>query len=38
VKVKEDWRSKKGFVEELDWRRQLESLQVSQALKKENEA
>ena len=26
VKVKEDWRSKRGFVEELDWRRQLEAL------------
>lgn len=38
VKVKEDWRSKKGFVEELDWRRQLESLQASQTLKKEHEA
>jgi GTPase len=30
VKVKEDWRSKRGFVEELDWRRQLESLGVQQ--------
>jgi len=27
VKVREDWRSQRGFVEELDWRRQLESLQ-----------
>jgi len=24
VKVKDDWRSSRGFVEELDWRRQLE--------------
>ena len=30
VKVKEDWRSKRGFVEELDWRRQLESLGAQQ--------
>ena len=26
VKVREDWRSSRGFVEELDWRRQLEAL------------
>lgn len=26
VKVKEDWRSSKGFVEDLDWRRQIEAL------------
>ena len=26
VKVKEDWRSSKGFIEDLDWRRQLEAL------------
>ena len=30
VKVKEDWRSKRGFVEELDWRRQLEALGAHQ--------
>ncbi len=26
VKVREDWRSQRGFVEELDWRRQLQAL------------
>ncbi len=26
VKVKEDWRSSKGFVEDLDWRRQIEAI------------
>jgi len=26
VKVKDDWRGSRGFVEELDWRRQLEGL------------
>ena len=26
VKVRDDWRSQRGFVEELDWRRQLEAL------------
>ena len=26
VKVREDWRSQRGFVDELDWRRQLEAL------------
>jgi GTP-binding protein Era len=26
VKVKPNWRESKGFVEELDWRRQLENL------------
>jgi len=30
VKVKEDWRSSKGFVEELDWRRQMEELAAKQ--------
>ena len=30
VKVKEDWRSKRGFVDELDWRRQLELLSEQQ--------
>ena len=30
VKVKEDWRSKPGFIEELDWRRQLEALGAQQ--------
>ena len=31
VKVQEDWRSKAGFVEDLDWRRQLEALAEKQA-------
>lgn len=31
VKVREDWRSSRGFVEELDWRRQIEALQEHQA-------
>ena len=31
VKVQEDWRSSRGFVEELDWRRQLESIAARQA-------
>ncbi len=30
VKVREDWRSQRGFVEELDWRRQLEALSEQQ--------
>jgi GTP-binding protein Era len=32
VKVQEDWRSKAGFVEDLDWRRQLEQMAEKQAL------
>jgi len=31
VKVKDDWRSSRRFVEELDWRRQLEDLAAKQA-------
>ena len=31
VKVQPDWRQSRGFVEELDWRRQLEDLAESQA-------
>ena len=30
VKVQEDWRSSRGFVEELDWRRQLEHIVAKQ--------
>ena len=30
VKVQEEWRSSRGFVEELDWRRQLEQLAATQ--------
>ena len=26
VKVQEEWRSSRGFVEDLDWRRQMELL------------
>ncbi len=32
VKVQEEWRSKPGFIEDLDWRRQLEHLAQKQAL------
>ena len=31
VKVREDWRSSRGFVEELDWRRQIEALSEMQS-------
>jgi GTP-binding protein Era len=31
VKVQEEWRSSRGFVEELDWRRQLEQIAAKQA-------
>jgi GTP-binding protein Era len=31
VKVQEEWRSSRGFVEELDWRRQLEEIAAKQA-------
>jgi GTP-binding protein Era len=30
VKVQEEWRSSRGFVEELDWRRQMEQIAVKQ--------
>ncbi len=32
VKVQEEWRSKPGFIEDLDWRRQMEQLAEKQAL------
>jgi GTPase len=32
VKVQSEWRSSRGFVEELDWRRQLEQLAAKQAV------
>jgi GTP-binding protein Era len=35
VKVREDWRSSRGFVEELDWRRQIESLAAKQTQKED---
>jgi GTPase len=31
VKVQEEWRSSRGFVEDLDWRRQLEQIAAKQA-------
>src|ERR1700759_4381253 len=31
VKVQEEWRSSRGFVEELDWRRQMEEIAAKQA-------
>jgi GTP-binding protein Era len=31
VKVQEDWRSRPGFIEDLDWRRQLEQIAEKQA-------
>jgi GTP-binding protein Era len=31
VKVQEDWRSKPAFIEDLDWRRQLEQIAAKQA-------
>jgi GTPase len=31
VKVQDEWRSSRGFVEELDWRRQLEQIATKQA-------
>ena len=35
VKVQEEWRSSRGFVEELDWRRQLELIAAKQAAEEE---
>ncbi len=32
VKVQEDWRSSRGFVEDLDWRKQLEEMAIRQNL------
>ena len=32
VKVQAEWRSSRGFVEELDWRRQLEEIAAKQAV------
>jgi GTP-binding protein Era len=34
VKVQEEWRSSRGFVEELDWRRQLEHIATKQQSEK----
>ncbi len=38
VKVREDWRASAGFVEELDWRRQLEDIAEKQQLARSLEA
>ena len=35
VKVQEEWRSSRGFVEELDWRRQLEQIAAKQQTNEE---
>jgi len=35
VKVQEEWRSSRGFVEDLDWRRQLEQIAVKQQREEE---
>jgi GTP-binding protein Era len=32
--VQEEWRSSRGFVEDLDWRRQLEQIAEKQASEK----
>lgn len=37
VKVREGWREQRAFIEELDWRRQLENLARAQALEGERE-
>lgn len=35
IKVREDWRSQPGFIEELDWRRQMEALSEAQNKRKD---
>jgi GTP-binding protein Era len=37
VKVQDEWRSSRGFVEELDWRRQLEQLAETQQRSRPNQ-
>jgi GTP-binding protein Era len=37
VKVQEEWRSSRGFVEDLDWRRQMEQLAAKQAAEEPTE-
>ena len=37
VKVESEWRTSRGFVEELDWRRQLEQIAETQALERKNQ-
>ena len=36
VKVQEDWRSSRGFVEDLDWRRQMEQIAEKQMAEEKN--
>jgi GTP-binding protein Era len=36
VKVQEEWRSKKGFIEDLDWRRELEQIAAKQAVEEDS--
>ena len=38
VKVESEWRASRGFVEELDWRRQLEQLSEEQGLAAKSQA
>ena len=38
VKVEEEWRSKAGFIEDLDWRRELEQIAAKQAAEADVEA
>jgi GTP-binding protein Era len=35
VKIQEEWRSSRGFIEELDWRRQLEQIAAQQKIEEE---
>jgi GTP-binding protein Era len=37
VKVQEEWRASRGFVEELDWRRQLEQIAQKQSREQRSE-
>lgn len=37
VKVQEEWRASRGFVEELDWRRQLEQIAETQSRRQRSE-
>ena len=37
VKVKDDWRSKANFIEDLDWRRELEHIAAKQAAEENEE-
>ena len=37
VKVQEEWRSSRGFVEDLDWRRQMQDIATRQQAEQQNE-